>query len=64
MTTTTNPQFNDSTEANDVTKAFATQVQGNTVLVTGVNPEGIGFTTAEAFVCGIEPVAADKTNIA
>lgn len=53
MTATTNPQFNDSTEAKDVAKAFASQVHGKTVLITGVNIKGIGFATAEAFVCFI-----------
>lgn len=50
MTTTTHPEFNDHTEALDVAKAFAVEIRGKTVLVTGVNVAGIGFTTVQAFV--------------
>lgn len=50
MTTTTHPEFNEKTEGLDVAKAFAGQVHGKTILVTGVNLKGIGFATAEAFV--------------
>ncbi|KAI5860070.1 NAD(P)-binding protein [Durotheca rogersii] len=46
---TTHPEFNEKTEALDVAKAFADQIRGRTVLVTGVNRGGIGFTTAQAF---------------
>ena len=65
MTATTYPEFNDSTEAVDVAKAFASQVSGKTVLVTGVNVKGIGYTTAEAFVWfskHIKAVAANAIN--
>ena len=50
MTSTTHIEFNDQTEATQVAKAFAEVVYGKTILVTGVNRGGIGFTTAEAFV--------------
>lgn len=50
MTATTHPEFNDKTEAIDVAKAFAELIRGKTILVTGVNRGGIGFTTVEAFV--------------
>lgn len=50
MTGTTYPDFNNETEGMDVAKTFADRVRGRTVLVTGVNLKGIGFTTAEAFV--------------
>ncbi|OAA59640.1 NAD(P)-binding domain protein [Niveomyces insectorum RCEF 264] len=49
MATTTHPEFGASTEALDVAKAFADQLRGKTVLITGVNRDGIGFTTAQAF---------------
>ena len=50
MTATTHPEFNDQTEALEVAKAFLESIRGKIVLVTGVNREGIGFTTAQAFV--------------
>lgn len=50
MTATTNADFNDQTEALEVAQAFPQSIRGKTVLVTGVNREGIGFTTAQAFV--------------
>ncbi|KAH6877066.1 putative short-chain dehydrogenase [Thelonectria olida] len=46
---TSNSQFNDQTEALEVAAAFARGIQGKTVLITGVNQGGIGFSTAEAF---------------
>ncbi|KAI9706296.1 MAG: hypothetical protein M1820_004871 [Bogoriella megaspora] len=50
MSTTTHPNFNNETEGLEVAKAFAGQIRGKTILVTGVNLKGIGFTTAEAFI--------------
>lgn len=50
MPATTHPEFNDKTEALEVAKAFSEGIRGKTVLVTGVNPDGIGFTTCQAFV--------------
>lgn len=50
MPSTTYSEFNGNTEALDVAKAFPNIIKGKTVLVTGVNRNGIGFTTAEAFV--------------
>jgi hypothetical protein len=50
---TTHPEFNDKTESIEVAKAFAAVIRGKTILVTGVNLGGIGFTTSEAFVSGI-----------
>lgn len=50
MTATTHPEFNEDTEGLEVAKAFGDQVKGKTILITGVNPKGIGFTTAEGFV--------------
>ncbi|PKS08009.1 hypothetical protein jhhlp_006621 [Lomentospora prolificans] len=48
MPATTYPEFSIDTEGLEVTKAFADQVRGKTVIVTGVNRAGIGFTTAHA----------------
>ena len=50
---TTHPEFNDKTHGIDVAEAFAETIHGKTILVTGVNPAGIGFTTSEAFVNGV-----------
>ncbi|KAI0447210.1 putative short-chain dehydrogenase [Xylaria telfairii] len=49
MPATTHPEFNANTEALEVAKAFSEGVRGKTVLVTGGNPNGIGFTTCQAF---------------
>ena len=50
MASTSRSDFNDQTEALDVAKVFAKGIRGKTVIVTGANRDGIGFTTAEAFV--------------
>jgi hypothetical protein len=50
MTTTTYSEFNQETEGLEVAKAFAGQISGKTILVTGVNRGGIGFSTSLAFV--------------
>ncbi|KAI1263347.1 NAD(P)-binding protein [Xylariaceae sp. FL1019] len=49
MTATTYSEFGADTEALEVAKAFAKGIAGKTILVTGVNPKGIGFTAAQAF---------------
>ncbi|KAI0458465.1 putative short-chain dehydrogenase [Xylaria acuta] len=49
MPATTHPEFNVKTEALEVAKCFSEGVRGKTVLVTGGNPEGIGFATCQAF---------------
>ncbi|OTA60264.1 putative short-chain dehydrogenase [Hypoxylon sp. EC38] len=49
MTATTHPEFGHDTEALEVAKAFAKRIQGKTILVTGANPKGIGFSTLQAF---------------
>ncbi|KFY65193.1 hypothetical protein V496_02734 [Pseudogymnoascus sp. VKM F-4515 (FW-2607)] len=49
MAAITHPEYNDQTEALEVAKAFALGISGKTVIVTGVNKNGIGFSTAEAF---------------
>ncbi|VUC25497.1 unnamed protein product [Clonostachys rosea] len=48
MATTTHPEFNANTEGIEVAKAFPDSVRGKTIIVTGVNRNGIGFTTAQA----------------
>ena len=49
MTATTHSEFTAKTEALDVAKAFPDSIRGKTIIVTGVNKGGIGFTTAQAF---------------
>lgn len=50
MPATTHPEYNESTEAVEVARAFASDIRGKTVVITGVNRGGIGYATAEAFV--------------
>ena len=50
MASTTNTDFNANTEGLEVTKAFAAGINGRTIIVTGVNRGGIGFSTAHALV--------------
>lgn len=50
MAAASHPEYNDKTEALEVASAFADEIRGKTVIITGVNPGGIGFSTAEAFV--------------
>lgn len=50
MTATTYSEFDQKTESLDVAKAFAGEIQGRAILVTGVNLKGVGFATALAFV--------------
>jgi hypothetical protein len=50
MASTTYPEFNAQTENLEVAKAFASEITGKTIIVTGVNKGGIGFTTAQGFV--------------
>ncbi|EXJ74818.1 uncharacterized protein A1O5_01514 [Cladophialophora psammophila CBS 110553] len=49
MTATTHPEYDKDTEALDVAEAFPEAIRGKTIIVTGVNRKGIGFTTAQAF---------------
>ncbi|KAI9151514.1 oxidoreductase [Paramyrothecium foliicola] len=49
MTETTYADFGYDTEGLQVAQAFEDQIRGRTVVVTGVNRGGIGFSTAEAF---------------
>ncbi|KAF5005530.1 hypothetical protein FDECE_8023 [Fusarium decemcellulare] len=48
MAATTHPEFDMNTEGVDVAKAFADGLRGKTILVTGVNRGGIGFSTSHA----------------
>lgn len=50
MPSTTHAEFGPTTEALEVAKAFADQVRGKNIIVTGANSGGIGYTTLEAFV--------------
>ncbi|KAI2636485.1 putative short-chain dehydrogenase [Hypomontagnella submonticulosa] len=49
MTATTHPEYTKKTEALEVAADFADGVRGKTIVITGVNPGGIGFSTAQAF---------------
>ncbi|KAM0297251.1 hypothetical protein ACHAPM_009784 [Fusarium culmorum] len=49
MPCTTHSEFGTHTEAIEVAKAFPDGVHGKTILITGVNRGGIGFSTAQAF---------------
>jgi NAD(P)-dependent dehydrogenase (short-subunit alcohol dehydrogenase family) len=48
MTATTHSEFGALTDAIDIAAAFPDSVKGKTILITGVNKLGIGFSTAEA----------------
>jgi FlaA1/EpsC-like NDP-sugar epimerase len=50
MTATTYPELDKKTESLEVAEKFAKQIRGKTILVTGVNRGGIGFSTVKAFV--------------
>ncbi|KFY12712.1 hypothetical protein V492_03705, partial [Pseudogymnoascus sp. VKM F-4246] len=47
-THTTHPEYSAQTSALTVASAFSTSIKGKTILITGVNKNGIGFATAEA----------------
>ncbi|KAK5045353.1 hypothetical protein LTR84_009216 [Exophiala bonariae] len=49
MTATTNPNFGGETEGLEVAAAYADSIKGKTILITGVNQGGIGYSTAESF---------------
>lgn len=46
---TTHSEFDAKTDALTVAKAFPNSIKGKTILITGVNRKGIGYTTAQAF---------------
>ncbi|KAL9112693.1 MAG: hypothetical protein Q9227_002996 [Pyrenula ochraceoflavens] len=48
MTATSRPDFGADTEGLEVAKEFASAIRGKTVLITGVNRSGIGFSTSQA----------------
>jgi len=50
MTSTTYPEFGEKTESLEVAQKFAEVICGKTMLITGVNLGGVGFTTSKAFV--------------
>lgn len=54
MAATTHPEFSENTEAIEVAEAFPSEIRGKTIMVTGVNRGGIGFSTSRAFVCDFE----------
>lgn len=50
MAATTHSEFDANTEGLEVVKEFSSQVRGKSVIITGVNRGGIGFSTAQALV--------------
>ncbi|EGO55825.1 hypothetical protein NEUTE1DRAFT_148254 [Neurospora tetrasperma FGSC 2508] len=46
---TSHPEFNERTTGTEVASAFADQIRGRTILITGIGPKGIGASTALAF---------------
>lgn len=52
MAFTTHPEYNADTEGLTVARDFADRIKGKTILVTGANLEGIGFSTSQAFASG------------
>lgn len=50
MASTTHGEFHSDTEGLEVAQSFAHGIRGKTIIVTGANLGGIGFTTAQAFV--------------
>jgi hypothetical protein len=50
MSSITNSGFGASTEAIEVAAAYPDAIQGKTILITGVNKDGLGYATAEALV--------------
>lgn len=53
MTSVTYPEFHADTESLEVAKAFGGSIRGKSIIVTGVNRSGIGYTTALALVRGL-----------
>ncbi|KAL5387213.1 hypothetical protein DPSP01_003821 [Paraphaeosphaeria sporulosa] len=49
MPSTTYAEFGHDTEALEVAKAFTDGIRGKTIIVTGANSGGIGYTTLQAF---------------
>ncbi|KAJ5903511.1 hypothetical protein N7504_005894 [Penicillium tannophilum] len=48
MATTTYSAFDEKTEGLEVAEAFASNIHGKSIIITGVNRGGIGFSTAQA----------------
>lgn len=51
MTGTTHSEFGHDTEGSTVAQAFADRIRGKTILITGVNRGGLGYSAAHALVC-------------
>jgi len=49
MTSTTYAEYGKETEAFAVAAAFPEAIKGRAIIITGVNKQGIGYSTAEAF---------------
>ncbi|KAK3686470.1 hypothetical protein LTR37_019789 [Vermiconidia calcicola] len=64
MAFVTHPKFDANTEGLEVAKAFSAEIRGKTVLVTGVNRGGIGFSTSHAFAsqCPAHLIVAGRSK--
>lgn len=62
MASVTYAEFGANTEGVEVTKAFADGVSGKTVLVTGGNKNGLGFSAAHALVCAAILVVSARVS--
>lgn len=66
MTATTHSEFNDKTEGLEVAQAFAENIHGKTIVITGVNRNGIGYAAAESFVsalCRTQLLSVQRSNV-
>jgi hypothetical protein len=50
MSQITNATFGAATTAKEVAASYSDGIAGKTILITGVNKDGLGYATAEAFV--------------
>lgn len=63
MAATTHSDFHADTEALEVAQAFAAGVRAKTIMVTGVNRNGIGFTTSRAFVSAKDTASSSPSQV-
>lgn len=54
MASVTHAEFGANTEGVEVVKAFADAVRGKTILVTGANLNGLGFSAIRALVSHLD----------
>jgi hypothetical protein len=63
MNRATHSKYGEKTEALEVAAAFPSAIRGKTILVTGINRSGIGFTTVEAFVSNFIRISLGYVNL-